>query len=130
MELETIDLFVVSSSGNGGYTVTFDLDYPEEGLMITCSCRAGTNNTLCKHRVQLIKGDKSIFDPEMYEDRFPEEEWEMVRKIVNHYGLDNLVNEHEGKLGELEKQKNRITAQIKAEKKALQRKFSEGIHSL
>jgi predicted RNase H-like nuclease (RuvC/YqgF family) len=128
MKLETTTLYVASSSGEGGYAVTLNLDFPREGLLVECDCPAGMNNTMCKHRIQIIKGDASIYDPEMYEgDGFYNDEWAMSREIVKRYGLNAMVSEYERTLAELEKTKKRITSQIRAEKKALQRIFSEGV---
>lgn len=126
--MKTTTLYVASSSGVGGYAVTFDLDFPENGLIIECDCPAGSNNTMCKHRLLLIKGDSSIFDPDMYsKDCFPNEDWEMMCHIVKRFGLDTLVAKYEATLAELEKQKKQLAAKVRAEKKALQRKFSEGL---
>jgi hypothetical protein len=128
MKLETLTLYVASSSGKDGYAVTFDLDYPRDGLIVECDCPAGRNNTPCKHRNELIKGDRSIYNPQMYyDDGFPDDEWEMLREIVKRYGLDTMVNDYEKTMGQLTQHKKEIDAQIRSEKKALARKFSEGV---
>ena len=124
-----INFYVISSSGNGAYCVTFDFTLPEEGLIIECSCPAGTHRQLCKHKLQLIKGDKSIFDPQMEPNGFNETQWATTRQWISECGLDSFVQDFEHRIKLLEVEKNNISKKIKNEKKALARMLSEGFKS-
>ena len=56
-----ITLNANSSSGKP-YDVVFSFDNGK--LSVTCTCKAGTMNTLCKHRIAFLRGDATmLFDP-------------------------------------------------------------------
>lgn len=119
MDENILELYIVSSSGNGGYCVSFDFSDPEEGLEVYCDCPAGRNSLLCKHLKLIIKGDKSIFDPEMYNNGFPKEEWELSRKLIKEYGVDKLLIKYDTTLEPLEKESKKALAELEKEKKRI-----------
>lgn len=46
---------VKSSSGIGQYTIkVFETS---DGISLTCSCPAGENGKMCKHRIAIVEGD-------------------------------------------------------------------------
>ena len=55
--MKEICLKAKSSSG-GNYDVTFQ--YKDSILFVSCSCKAGIYGNLCKHKIRLLTGDKSI----------------------------------------------------------------------
>ena len=125
-----VQLYVVSSSGPDGYMVTFDMTFPEEGLCVECDCPAGQRNQLCKHKLSLIKGDNSIFNPEYYSgEGFDESEWLLVETWVEKSGLQQIIKDYENRLAQLENSKKKIQAAIRKEKKHLARVLSEGVRS-
>jgi hypothetical protein len=52
---EVIREFLVQGSGPSPYKVAFKKNGPD--LTATCSCRAGVNRLLCKHRLSILDGD-------------------------------------------------------------------------
>ena len=121
-----IDFYVINSSGNNGYCVTLDFSFPEEGLIVECNCPAGVHGQLCKHKLQFLKGDRSIFDPEMEQEGFNEEKWSISRQWISACGLDSAVQEFEHRIVLLEAEKARISNKIRQGKKALAQQLSEG----
>jgi hypothetical protein len=53
---EIIREFLVQGSDLSPYKVVFKKNGPD--LKASCSCRAGVNRLLCKHRLSILDGDK------------------------------------------------------------------------
>jgi len=83
--VSTITL-LARSSGGPPYDVTF-ADH-EGRLRITCTCKGGVSNLLCKHRIELIEGDVSRLHVKPLDA-----EWLLVRSLVEEYGLSKIVKE-------------------------------------
>lgn len=61
-----IALLAKSDSGGQPYKVEFLADGPS--LRVYCHCLAGVKQWICKHKMELIKGDvKRLFDPKQVE---------------------------------------------------------------
>jgi hypothetical protein len=54
---ESIREFLVQGSDPVPYTVSFKKT--DNDLRASCSCRAGKNGLLCKHRLSILNGDKN-----------------------------------------------------------------------
>lgn len=122
-----IDFHVVSSSGSGGYIVSFDRDPSNGSLSIVCDCPAGIHGQLCKHKLALIDGDDSVYDPEMEDGGFPQDKWARARKWVKESGVDELVTDFKERLKKLEAEKRRLQKQVRNEKARLARMLGEGV---
>jgi SWIM zinc finger len=59
---EVIREFLVQGSESSPYKVVFKKTGSD--LKATCSCRAGVNRLLCKHRLSILDGDKGAVDSE------------------------------------------------------------------
>jgi hypothetical protein len=81
----TINLKARSSTGEP-YDVVFCEH--DNHLYVLCSCNAGINYTLCKHRIDLIEGDRSRLHTEP-----PDEDWHAVQSLVAAYGLGKALNQ-------------------------------------
>lgn len=62
--------FQAKSSGKNPYTVDFLLD--ENKMSVFCDCQSGVFGKLCKHKTELIAGDKSRLFDESDEDKLDE----------------------------------------------------------
>ena len=52
------DFLVKSSDGDSTYVVQFILD--AEKISVFCTCSAGAFGRICKHKLSLLNGDKSL----------------------------------------------------------------------
>ncbi len=118
---------VLSSSGNGSYTIFFEHVSPSGALIVTCDCPAGAYGQLCKHKLALIDGDDSIHDPDMEVGGFPPDKWAKAMTWVKESGMDKLVLDFRERLKTLEAEKRRIQTQVKNEKARLARMLNEGV---
>ncbi|WP_285905717.1 hypothetical protein [Pseudodesulfovibrio pelocollis] len=112
---EIARLYVASSSGSGGYPVTFETNPPSNVLTVECRCPAGLRGQLCKHKLELIKGDESIHDPERHKSGFPKRQLARVKELIREYSLSQLVRNFEA------------GPQAFADKARLARLFREGV---
>ncbi|WP_419785410.1 hypothetical protein [Pseudodesulfovibrio sp.] len=119
-----IGFHVVSSSGNGGYLVEFEM---KDGLSVICDCPAGIHGQLCKHKLALIDGDGSVYDPEMEDGGFPLDKWAKAMKWIKESGVDELVTDFRERLKKLEAEKKRLQKQVRNEKARLARMLGEGV---
>lgn len=127
MNAKQLVFHVVSSSGNGGYTVSFDYSPRNGALSVSCDCPAGIHGQLCKHKLALIDGDDSVYDPKMEDGGFPPDKWATAMTWVKESGLDKLVLAFQERLKTLEAKKRRLQTQVKNEKARLARMLSEGV---
>ncbi|MBC18192.1 MAG: hypothetical protein CL942_14215 [Desulfovibrio sp.] len=91
-------LYVVSSSGENGYAVTFETHPPDYKLTIDCDCPAGRRGILCKHKMELIKGDTSIYWKDRHPKGFPKKQLKTIQNLVSTYGVTNEVHQLEEEL--------------------------------
>jgi len=102
-------LLAKSSSGES-YEVYFTFD--EGTLSVQCTCRAGMFRKLCKHKLGLISGDKSmLYDTGQEGDLAKIQDW--LRQSPS---LLELVNQ----LGEAEKELKKSQRLVKSIKKELE----------
>jgi hypothetical protein len=79
MEVKAITLKARSSNGSP-YDVAFSVE--DSLLHVTCTCQAGASHMLCKHRTELIAGDRS----RLYTNP-SDADWVALRALVESYGL-------------------------------------------
>ena len=118
---------VVSSSGNGGYTISFKRTASSGSLSILCDCPAGIHGQLCKHKLALIGGDNSIYDPDLEAGGFDEDKWTQALEWIEDSGMYELVHDYQGRMKKMEAEKRRLQTQMKNEKARLARLLSEGV---
>jgi hypothetical protein len=104
--------FIVQGSIQGGYEITAQKSGTK--VMLTCTCEAGIRGTLCKHRLAILGGDVTSLLSDNAGDlaRFHE--------MLSGTGAERSYHS----LCKLEKEKEKLDALIKAEKKAIAREIS------
>ena len=107
------DLLVKSSDGETTYVVQFILD--AEKLSVFCTCSAGEFGKICKHKLALLNGDRSLLVDDGDTLGFAEVQgWIKQSEWPT---LLNLFNESEEKFkvaqAELAKIKKRVEAAMK-----------------
>lgn len=127
MAINQTNFYVISSSGTGGYAVTFAWTPSSHTLSVYCNCPAGIHGQLCKHKLALITGDDSIYDPDMEDGGFAPDKWSKVMGWVQESGMYGFVQDYQDRMKKLEAEKRRIHTQIKNEKARLARLLSEGV---
>jgi hypothetical protein len=110
-----ISIRAKSSSGGEPYIVDFTR---ENGLLsVFCNCTAGDFGKFCKHKWQLLSGDRGMLYSSEDEEKLQQvEEWVEVSSF---YSLYSDVNE-------LEAQVAKLKAQIKKAKKDAEKRMREG----
>ncbi len=114
--MEKIELLAKSSSGDGSYLVTFTRN--KSGLSINCTCPAGQFGQLCKHKLRLSDGIRS-----MLFDQGQIDELEQVQAWIAGSGYPELFE----RLNDLESEQVRLKKEIKDTKAMLGRVMVEGL---
>lgn len=116
MESQTkVSILAKSSSGNHSYQVDFHLH--NDKLLVFCDCPAGNLGKFCKHKWELLSGNKSML--------FDVSEDEKLNKVLTWVEKSDFKNLY-SKVDELENQLELIKKEIKKEKKNVEKKFREG----
>ena len=102
---EDIRKFLVQGSDPAPYIVYFKKS--NDDLRATCSCRAGANGILCKHRLSILNGDKSAVVSENADDVAEVASWLVGSKVAE--AISAVVS--------LEAEKKSIEEKIKKAKK-------------
>lgn len=110
-----ISIRAKSSSGDEPYIVDF---IKENGLLsVFCNCTAGDWGKFCKHKWQVLSGDRSmLYSPE------DEEKLQQVEEWVSESSFSSLYVD----VNELEEQVAQLKARIKKAKKDAEKKMREG----
>ncbi len=104
------------SKPDESYWVTFTL---EQGfLYVSCTCPAGENDKMCKHRVRLLSNDQSML--------FDRKEKELLSKVLEWASLTDFPMLIET-LSQLEKEVERANKIIKPLKEKIGRLLSGGL---
>lgn len=102
-----IELQVLGSSGD---VYRVGIEAKEGGkVAVTCSCRAGQSNTMCKHRGAVIGGDGSVLEKDQ------EELWNKARKIVEASTIAAKLAQYERNLENNKMAQNSILKRIENE---------------
>jgi hypothetical protein len=105
-----ITLLAKSSSG-GSYPVEFTSD--SNSVRILCHCQAGLCHLVCKHKLAFLRGDKGmLFDPDQVSLLLEIHTWPQLTALRIH------LDEYEGKLNEIETDRQKLLKRektIKAE---------------
>jgi len=110
-----ISIRAKSSSGGEPYIVDF---MREKGLLsVFCNCAAGDFGKFCKHKWQLLSGDRSM----LYSSE-DEEKLQQVEEWVEESSFSLLYSD----VNELEAQVAKLKAQIKKAKKDAEKRMREG----
>ena len=110
-----IAIKAVSSSGNGTYSVDFQID--DEGkLSVFCDCPAGEWGKFCKHKWRLLHGDES-----MLADQSLIDDLQKVAEIAKARNLEQFDDE----IKTYEKEQKNLTKQLKKEKEIRDRILSK-----
>jgi hypothetical protein len=104
---EILHVFLVQGSEPSPYEVVFRKIGTE--LKADCSCRAGINKILCKHRLSILNGDKSAVVSQNL-DQVAE---------VSSWLAGSAVGEAIAEVVSLESEKKAIEAKLKQAKKLL-----------
>ena len=114
-----ISIRAKSSSGEP-YTVEFSI--ANKKLSVFCNCQAGVFRQLCKHKTELIAGDRSRLFDESEEKKL--KELEAILSVVPE------ISETAKKIAESEKIIRREQAKLKKIKKGFALKLKEGMDIL
>ncbi len=105
-----------SSGGGDPYDVTFERG--EQGLRIVCSCPAGSDFQLCKHRIELMKGDSTRLVSKREEPQLA-----VVLELVANSQFRRFLSQ----LEQLEELMESTKAQISKHKKEFARRMLVGL---
>jgi hypothetical protein len=106
---------VKSSSIDEIYTVTFKFE--GDLTSINCTCPAGENRMLCKHRLNLIAGDLNAIANE--------QDILAIKEVVNKIDK-NKIAELYTELNQVEKEIKKLNLKQKKLRKEIGFKFSDG----
>lgn len=108
---------LAKSSGTKPYEVEFTVD--GNTLVVFCNCQAGSFGKLCKHKTELLAGDKSRLYAESEVSKF-----ERVQEIVR--TAPELVRLAED-IAESESIVSTVQAKLKKSKKRLETALKRGV---
>ena len=112
-----ISLRAKSSSGDP-YTVKFVVE--NDALSVSCNCQAGQFGQLCKHKTELIAGDKT----RLFDDSDASKLEELATLLSRSPEIAQIATE----IAESEKIIRREQAKLKKVKKDFGLKLKEGFH--
>jgi len=100
-----VTLLAKSDSGNRPHKVEFLADGPS--VRVYCHCRAGINQWICKHKMELIKGDvERLFDPKQAELLSEIQSWSQFED------LKRRTEEFKNRLKEIHETRINISAEL------------------
>lgn len=91
-------------------------------VRFTCTCPAGQNGQLCKHRISVLTGLKVYFE----EGLSSRKEWGRITDILAADGITKAYKQFATEQKRLEAEAERVKKDLTKLKKALARKFEEG----
>ncbi|CAN5913631.1 hypothetical protein BH11VER1_BH11VER1_28120 [soil metagenome] len=113
-------VILAKSSSGGSYDVSFETN--GDALRVTCTCKAGLLQQLCKHKITLIKGDETMLFDGQQEKILRE-----LQSLPQHTILLSKLTADEALLGSLEQQKAKLAAEEKAVKSRMSKLLARGI---
>lgn len=108
------------SSHSHYYNVTFD--FSDGKIRILCDCPHGDWKRVCRHRLAMIKGDKSILF-----DKNQAPQLEAVLKALRQPGFDDELLSYYKRLELIEKQKSKQDDLVRQVNYEFGQKLAEGI---
>lgn len=112
--------FTVSSSdGTNNYHVSVKVS--KNSIKAFCTCAAGIQNQVCRHKNSILIGDKSALESE-----YDISEFNKLQKILSDHPVFEKISNLINRLAELEKEKSSIDKEFKATKAQFARKLDTG----
>ncbi|MBE6442289.1 MAG: hypothetical protein E7022_08200 [Desulfovibrio desulfuricans] len=108
---------VFTVSGDSGHDYELSIGHSEDGMYFRCSCPAGQNGQLCKHRLRILQGDDSAM---YYTD-------ENTMLLLNNFRSLPEIKSILAKKYEIEQEQERLKKELNKLKKKMGRIFEHGV---
>lgn len=112
---------LVKSDSGEPHTINFVFDN-KTGVNISCSCRQGTAEQVCKHKTAVMNGDTTLLF-----DTSQNSSWTEIKDLFNKSNVFDAYHSYLRQLQELDRKEDEVKSKKKQLKESFAQKVRKGI---